>query len=136
MGYVYLEIISLGVMVQLASLSSRGPSDMEPAVHVEGHLEGSAPPYPRRPARCEGASPKAGVETQPLRLQCFALSLLSCSDQLAGGPKEGRLLSQVRRPALLLERDGDELQQFTWDSHIRPLHGSQLCRGKGACITQ
>ena len=34
-------------MVPLASLSSRGPSDMEPAVHVEGHLEGRRPPAPR-----------------------------------------------------------------------------------------
>ena len=91
-----------------ASLSLRGPSDMEPAVHIEGHLEGRPPPS--APAacrlRCEGASPKAGVETQPLRLQCSALSLLSCSDQLAGGPKEGRLLSQVKRPSFYLSGMG------------------------------
>lgn len=129
MGYVYLEIISLGVMVQLASLSSRGPSDMEPAVHVEGHLKEALPP-PRRPARCEGASSQGWRENQPLHLQCSCLSLLSCSDQLAGGPKEGRPLPGETPSALLLERDGDELQWFTWDSHVRPLHGSQLCHGR------
>ena len=57
-------------MVPLASLSSRGPSDMEPAVHVEGHLEGRHATPPRPPPGVRVAHPT--LEWKPSHCVCSA----------------------------------------------------------------
>ena len=53
-----------------ASLSSRGPSDTEPAVHVEGHLEGS--PHCPLPAASGVRVPHPRLEWKPSHCVCSA----------------------------------------------------------------